>query len=528
MSPPAILDTHDRQVTVTPLLEIQGLTKRFSRVTANDDVSLSVASGEIRALLGENGAGKSTLMSCLYGLYTMDAGAILMNGSKVNITSCQDAMKLGIGMVNQHFMLVQKLTVTENVILGLQTPGPWVDYDGATRRIRELSERYHFCLDPDSRIEDLPVGLQQRVEILKILYRHSTIMIFDEPTAVLTPNEVLEFFGILRKFKEEGRTILLITHKLNEVMKVCDSVTVLRDGKVVGNVLVADTSEAELARMMVGRSVFLKPAESTRAVGDVVLKVQSLRVKGSMGLDAVKGISFEIRAGEILGIAGVDGNGQLELGNAITGMAHASGGRVEIMGIDATNQKPARLHALGISHIPPDRQKTGLILDFSAQDNLAIKDIGRRRFSRWGYIRRKAVREHAERLICSYNIRGCGPETAIRQLSGGNQQKVILAREFEQKPRLIIAIQPTRGLDISAIEFVRAELVRNRDAGAAVLLISTELDEILSLSDRIEVIYEGTLSGSFPGHRVDPLEMGLLMAGRGKPAVCEDSNEVRP
>lgn len=349
-------------------------------------------------------------------------------------------------------------------------------------------------------------------------------MIFDEPTAVLTPNEVLEFFEILKKFKSEGRTILFITHKLNEVMTICDSVTVLRDGKVAGNVPVRDTSESELARMMIGREVFLKPAEPSKEIRDVVLKVRNLRVKGSMGIEAVRGISFDIRSGEILGIAGVDGNGQLELGNALTGLAEAVGGTIEVLGTDTTNKHPAMLYKLGLSHIPPDRQKTGLILDYSVQDNLAIKEIDHAPYSRHGMISRKRIRSHAQKLIQEFNIRGCSPETRARQLSGGNQQKVILAREFEQKPKLIIAIQPTRGLDISGTEFVREELVKQRDSGAAVLLISTELDEILAIADRIEVMYEGNFTGSLQGHSADPLEIGLQMAGRKKAGACEETN----
>jgi simple sugar transport system ATP-binding protein len=513
---------------VAPILEIKDLTKRFSRVLANDKVSLQVEKGEVRALLGENGAGKSTLMSCLYGLYGMDSGEILIDGKPVYIGNCEDAIRLGIGMVNQHFMLIQKLTVTENVILGLKSgKGPWVDYRGAAEKIQELSDRYNFCINPDAVIGNLSVGLQQRVEILKVLYRHSNIMIFDEPTAVLTPNEVLEFFEIVKLFKKEGRTILFITHKLGEVMKICDSVTVLRDGKVVGNVAVKDTSESELAKMMVGREVFLKEAEPTKKVGDVVLRVQDLHVKGSMGVEAVRGLSFEIRSGEVLGIAGVDGNGQLELGNALTGLAPVVSGKIEILGEETTNWSTAKLHGKNVSHIPPDRQRTGLILNYPVQDNMVVKEISNHKFSQFGFLRKKVIREYAKRLISSYDVRGCVPETYAKQLSGGNQQKVILAREFEQKPKLIIAVQPTRGLDISAIEFVRAELVKQRDAGAAILLISTELDEILSLSDRIEVIYEGQFTGSLVGHHVDPMKIGLQMAGRKVPGSCDETERVQ-
>lgn len=418
---------------MAPILEIKDLTKRFSRVLANDKVSLQVEKGEVRALLGENGAGKSTLMSCLYGLYGMDSGEILVDGKPVYIGNCEDAIRLGIGMVNQHFMLIQKLTVTENVILGLKSgKGPWVDYHGAAEKIQELSDRYNFCINPNAVIGDLSVGLQQRVEILKVLYRHSNIMIFDEPTAVLTPNEVLEFFEIIKLFKKEGRTILFITHKLGEVMTICDSVTVLRDGKVVGNVAVKDTSESELAKMMVGREVFLKEAEPTKKVGDVVLRVQDLHVKGSMGVEAVRGLSFEIRSGEVLGIAGVDGNGQLELGNALTGLAPVTSGKIEILDEETTNWSTAKLHGKNVSHIPPDRQRTGLILNYPVQDNMVVKEISNHKFSQFGFLKRRVIKEYAKRLIASYDVRGCVPETYAKQLSGGNQQKVILAREFEQ------------------------------------------------------------------------------------------------
>jgi simple sugar transport system ATP-binding protein len=323
-------------------------------------------------------------------------------------------------------------------------------------------------------------------------------------------------------FKAEGRTILFITHKLNEVMKICDSVSVLRDGKKVGDVLVKETSEAELAKMMVGREVFLKEAEPTKQVGDVVLNVENLHVLGSMGIEAVKGLSFHIRSGEILGIAGVDGNGQLELGNALTGLAPVTEGKIKILGEDTTGYSTAKLHRKSVSHIPPDRHKTGLILDYPVQDNMIVKEISNPLFSKFGFLKQKDIKKHADRLIKAYDVRGCVPDTFAKQLSGGNQQKVVVAREFEQKPKLIIAVQPTRGLDISAIEFVRAELVKQRDAGAAILLISTELDEIISLSDRIEVIYEGEFTGELKGHNVDPLEIGLQMAGQRQPGVCED------
>ncbi len=500
---------------MAPILEIENLTKKFSRVVANDSVNLTVEKGEVRALLGENGAGKTTLMNCLYGLYGMDSGEIRINGAKVQINSAHDAIKNGIGMVSQHFMLVPKLTVTENVILGLKSPNePWVDFKQAAKNVKELSDHYSFNIDPEARIQDLAVGMQQRVEILKLLYRESDLMIFDEPTAVLTPNEVEEFFEIIKKFKNEGRTIIFISHKLNEVMSICDNVTVMRDAKDVGNVAVSETSERELAKMMVGREIELAEAEEAKSTGDVVLDVEDLHVLGPQGLEAVKGISLQVRSGEILGIAGVDGNGQLELGDGICGLKKVEEGHVRISEQDVTNLTPDKLMSYGLSHIPPDRHRTGLILEYSVEDNLVSKEIAESEYSKYGVLRRANIREHANKLIGSFNIRGCGPATFARQVSGGNQQKIILAREFSRQPKLIVAVQPTRGLDISAIEFVREELIRQRDRGAAILLISTELEEILALSDRIEVIYEGAFTGSIKGHDVDPMDIGLQMAGQ--------------
>ena len=501
-------------------LEIRKLRKAFGRLVANDDVSLGVERGEVRAVLGENGAGKSTLMSCLYGLYSVDSGSILIEGKEASIRDCREAMRLGIGMANQHFMLVDKLSVTENIILGL--PGGRLhelDYAGARKRVKELSDRYGFGLDPDARMETLPVGMQQRVELLKILYRDARLIIFDEPTAVLTPAEVLEFFEIVRKFKSEGRTILFITHKLNEVMAICDSVTVLRDGKVVGDVLVRDTDMERLACMMVGREIKLEESPASTGMGEKVLEVRNLEVRGRAGHKALKGLSFSVRSGEILGIAGVDGNGQNELGRAITGLLRADGGQVLIGGADVTNLPPSALLERGLAHVPQDRRKTGLILEYSIEDNLASTEIHKAPFSRHGVIRRKVVEEHAARLVEAFNIRGAGSKARAGNLSGGNQQKVILAREFSRGPRVIVAIQPTRGLDISAMEFVRRELVKQRDAGAAILLISTELEEVMALSDTIEVLYEGAFTGTIPGHTATQLEIGLQMAGKRRVEV---------
>ncbi len=498
-----------------PLLELKKASKRFPAVLANDRIDLAVGRGEVRALLGENGAGKSTLMSCLYGLFQMDSGEIFIEGQKVRIHNCNDAIRLGIGMVNQHFMLIQKLTVTENIILGMETKSRFfLDFNSAAKEIQELSDRYHFGVDPQARIENLSVGIQQKVEIIKILYRKSQIMIFDEPTAVLTPNEVIDFFEIIRKFRDEGRTIIFITHKLNEVMSICDSVTVLRDGRVVGSVSVEETSEPELAKMMVGREIELNEAAPARNACDPILTVKDLVVQNAMGINAVDGLSFTVCSGEILGIAGVDGNGQTELGQALTGLLPAASGSIEIDSVETTHFDPSRLLGQGVSHIPQDRHKTGLILDYSVEFNLVSKEIGQPAFSRFGVLRRDQIRNHAKKLIGDFNIRCGGPMTQAKKLSGGNQQKIIIAREFTRHPKLIVAIQPTRGLDISAIEFVWNELIAQRDRGAAILLISTELEEIFSLSDRIEVIFNGRFTGSIKGHDVDPLKIGLQMAGK--------------
>ena len=501
------------------ILRVSNLTKRFSRITANKDVNLSVNAGEVRALLGENGAGKSTLMNCLYGNYAMDEGELFIGEKKVSIKSCQDAIKHGIGMINQHFMLVQRLTVLENVILGLKENRGKLRLNtaGAARKIREISNRYKFNIDPYAIVEDLPLGMQQRIEIIKILFRDSNIMIFDEPTAVLTPNEIEDFFSIIRQFKNEDRTVLFITHKLNEVMAICDSVTVLRDGCVVADTVIdKQTSEKDLARMMVGREIDLTTAPPAESTGDTILEVKDLYCLDQDKTETVSGLSLSVCAGEILGIAGVDGNGQMELGKAITGMYPVESGQIYISGTETTSLGPKQLHDCGVSYIPADRHKTGLILDFSFSENLICKEISRKPFSRLGIQKKNNIKEYADRMIESYNIRGTSSETRAKQLSGGNQQKIILARELSKKPKLIVAIQPTRGLDISAVDFVRKELIRMRNEGAAVLLISTELEEILALSDRIEIIYEGKFTGSVEKENIDIAQIGLQMAGKVK------------
>lgn len=511
---------------MSEILEIKNLTKRFARVVANKDVNLSVQTGEVRALLGENGAGKSTLMSCLYGNYTMDEGEIFIAGEKVTIKNCQEAINRGIGMINQHFMLVQRLTVVENVILGLiENKGKIkLDLNSAAEKIRAISNQYQFNIDPYSKVEDLSLGMQQRVEIIKILFRNAEIMIFDEPTAVLTPTEIEDFFKIISRFKNENKTILFITHKLNEVMAICDSVTVLRDGEVVANVPVDDKiRECDLANLMVGREISLSVALRSESTGAPVLVVEDLRCTDNMGIEVVKGISFSLSAGEILGIAGVDGNGQMPLGKAITGMYPVDSGRVSISGVETTSMDPGTLIHHGLSHIPADRHKTGLILDFTVAENLISKEVEEERFTKKGFLKKSNIRNHADSMIQGFDIRGAGPETKAKQLSGGNQQKIILARELSRQPKLIVAIQPTRGLDISAVDFVRKELIKMRDEGAAILLISTELEEVIALADRIEVIYEGEFTGSIPGHDVNMTQIGMQMAGKkSSEAVCED------
>lgn len=499
------------------LLELRGLTKKFSRVIANDNISFKVDQGEVHAILGENGAGKSTLMSCLYGLYTPDSGEIFFKGKKVNILSSEDAIQLGIGMVHQHFMLIPQLTVVENIILGLKLPkDPWLDLDYAAKEIQALSDQYHFNIDPFTKVKDLPVGMQQKVEILKVLYRKPELLIFDEPTAVLTPGEVEEFFKVIDQLTSEGKTIVFITHKLNEVMSISNRITVLRDGRVGGSAETVKTNEEELAKMMVGREVFLNVPKAEAKVGNPVLDVDNITVKNSLGIEMVKGISFEVREGEILGIAGVDGNGQAELSEGIAGLLPIINGKVEIQGKNTTNWKPNQLLLEGVSHIPPDRHLMGLVLDFSIKENMVIKEFSMNPFAKNGVIQSKPIEEHSEKLIKEYEIKATDANVLVKKLSGGNQQKVILARELQRNPKLIIAVQPTRGLDIGAIEFVRHKLIEQRDSGAAILLISTELEEVMALSDRIAVMYEGEFTGIVDAKEADIMQIGLMMAGKKK------------
>jgi simple sugar transport system ATP-binding protein len=499
-----------------PVLELRGITKEFPGVLANDHVDFDLRRGEVHALLGENGAGKSTLMSILYGLYTADSGEILMSGKPVAINSPKDAIEVGIGMVHQHFMLIPVMTVTENIVLA-QEPrhaGVLLDYDAAAERVRELSRSFGLAVDPHARIEKITVGQQQRVEILKALYRGAEILILDEPTAVLTPQEARELFEIIEGLTEQGKSIVFISHKLNEVLEVADRVTVLRRGKRVETIPREGATEAGLARSMVGREVLLRVDKKPAEPGEPLLKVADLSVRDDRGLEAVRGVSFDVRAGEIVGIAGVDGNGQSELIDALTGLRKAAGGQMSVGGQDLTHASARQALDAGMGHIPEDRHRRGLILDFNLAENLALHDYGKEPFSRFGWLNPRRWLRWAAGLLKEFDVRGGGPTTRGGTLSGGNQQKVVVAREVSRDPSVLIAAQPTRGLDVGAIEFVHRRLVEQRDAGKAVLLVSLELEEILSLSDRILVLYEGRIVAEFPPD-VSEEEVGIAMTGGG-------------
>ena len=507
------------------VVEMQGITKRFPGIVANDRVELQLRKGEIHALLGENGAGKSTLMSVLFGFYQADEGQIKINGKEVKITDPTVAYDLGIGMVHQHFQLIDNFTVTENIILGKEsTRGGFIDYAAARREVEALSRQYGLNVDPDAKIQDVSVGMQQRVEILKVLYRQAEIIILDEPTAVLTPQEIDELFAILRSFTEEGKSIILITHKLNEIMSIADRVTVLRRGKSMGTVEVKDSSEEQLAELMVGRAVQFKVDKAPAKVGDTVLSLQDLYVNDARELSAVNGFSLEVHAGEIVGIAGVDGNGQIELAQAIAGLSPVQAGKIFLNGEEITHLSVRQRNIKGIGHIPADRQKDGLVMQFSLTENLALKKYFAPPFNQGGFLQHKQMKEYAEGLIESFDIRsGSGCESKASQLSGGNQQKVIIAREVDSGPALMLAAQPTRGLDVGAIEYIHKRLVELRDQGKAILLISFELDEILALSDRIAVIYEGKLNGLVNADETNERELGLMMSG----SLSRTSKELR-
>ena len=492
------------------------ITKRFPGIIANDNITLQLRRGEIHALLGENGAGKSTLMSVLFGLYQPEEGTIKKDGKVVQIKDPNDANDLGIGMVHQHFKLVEVFSVLDNIILGVEpTRGPFLQKDEARKKVVELSEKYGLKVDPDAMVEDISVGMQQRTEILKMLYRDNEILIFDEPTAVLTPQEIEELMDIMRGLKAEGKSILFITHKLNEIMAVADRCSVLRKGKYIGTVDVAGTTKEELSRMMVGRDVEFQVHKEPCTPGETVLEVKDLTVASKIHKNnAVKHVSFQCRAGEIVCIAGIDGNGQSELVYGLTGIEPLEGGTITLKGQDITHAPIRRRSVLGMSHIPEDRHKYGLVLDYSLEDNLVLQRYFEPEFVGGGFLKRKAIRDYAERLIEQYDVRsGQGPVTMARSMSGGNQQKAIIAREIDKDPELLIAVQPTRGLDVGAIEYIHGQIVAQRDAGKAVLLVSLELDEVMSLSDRILVMYEGEIVGELDPKTTTVEELGLYMAG---------------
>ena len=496
-------------------LELRGITKRFPGVVANDNVNLALNTGEVLSLIGENGAGKSTLMSVLYGMYKPDEGDILIDGESQVFTSPADAIAAGIGMVHQHFMLVPVFTVAENVVLGVEPTGALgkLNIDEARRMVREISDKYSLDLDPDAVIEDLPVGVQQRVEIVKVLLRDAKVVVFDEPTAVLTPSEIIEFFEIVKTLVSAGRGVVFITHKLKEALNIADRIAVLRRGKVVGEVDPKTATESQIAEMMVGRPVELTVQKNSASAGDVVLKVTDLTVLDADGRTHVENVSFEVRAGEIVGIAGVQGNGQTELVEALTGLRKATGGTISLDGKDLTHSDPRERHQMGMAHIPEDRQRQGLVGGMSVAENLVLTRYHDDQFSHGVMVDWDAANAIADTLIGEYDIRTPNKETGVGTLSGGNQQKVIVARELSRDLRLTIAAQPTRGVDVGSIEYIHSRIVKERDAGTAVLIVSTELDEVMALSDRLLVMYRGKVVAELDPKKVTPMEVGLYMAG---------------
>ena len=499
------------------------ITKRFPGIIANDDITLQLKKGEIHALLGENGAGKSTLMSVLFGLYQAEEGSILKNGAEVQIKDPNDANALGIGMVHQHFKLVESFTVLDNIIMGVEPcKYGFLQKKEAREKVLALSEKYGLHVDPDALVEDITVGMQQRTEILKMLYRENEILIFDEPTAVLTPQEIDELMQIMRSLAAEGKSILFISHKLAEIMAVADRCTVLRKGKCIGTVNTKDTTMEQLSAMMVGRSVSFHVDKGACSPGEVVLDIENMTVASKAHKNnAVKNVSLKVRRGEIVCIAGIDGNGQTEFVYGITGLEPLSGGSISLCGRDITNAPIRRRSVSGMSHIPEDRHKHGLVLDYSLEYNLVLQRYFEPEFTdRAGFLRRGNIRAYAERLIAQYDVRsGQGPITPARSMSGGNQQKAIVAREIDKNPELLVAVQPTRGLDVGAIEYIHRQLVAQRDAGKGVLLVSLELDEVLDVSDRILVMYEGEIVGELDPKTATQEQLGLYMAGAKRDEV---------
>lgn len=496
------------------LLDMQNITKIFPGVKANDNVNLSIKKGEVHALVGENGAGKTTLMNILYGLYNQDGGEIYYEGKKVDLDEPQDAIDLGIGMVHQHFKLVEPLTVTENIVLGSEPrKGVMLDRKKARNTVKEISERYGLKVDPDAKIHDISVGMQQRVEIIKTLFRGADLLIFDEPTAVLTPQEIEELFEIFRSLKEQGKTIIFITHKLKEVKEISDRITVLRGGKSIDTVNTEDVTEEDVAELMVGRQVLLQVEKTEADPGKEIFSVKDLKVKDNRGIQAVDGISLQVRKGEILGIAGVEGNGQSELVEAITGLREIESGEIKLRGKDVTQLNSKQIKEEKVAHIPEDRHKRGLILDFDLNENMILGYHDLEPFSKKGIMSYDSVEEYTKGLIKEYDVRTSGPDALAKNLSGGNQQKVVIAREFNRDPEFLIASQPTRGVDVGSIEFIHNQIIERRDNGAGVLLVSAELSEVLSLSDRIAVIYEGEIMDVLKASETDEIELGRLMTG---------------
>ena len=504
------------------IIEMLNITKDFPGIRANDNITLQLRKGEIHALLGENGAGKSTLMSILFGLYQPTSGVIKKNGQEVKINTPNDANDLNIGMVHQHFKLVECFSVLDNIILGVEpTRGLFLEKKKAREKVLELSNKYGLMVDPDALVSDITVGMQQRTEILKMLYRDNEVLIFDEPTAVLTPQEIEELMKIMKSLAKEGKSILFITHKLNEIMEVADRCTIIRKGKYIGTVDIKDTTKEELSRMMVGRNVSFSVDKKPSTPGETVLKVEHMTVPSKAhSNNAVKDVSFNVRRGEIVCIAGIDGNGQSEFVQGLTGLENITGGTITFCGKDITHASIRDRSKAGMSHIPEDRHKHGLVLDYSLEQNMVLQRYWAPEVQKHGFIKSKAVRDHAVCLIEQYDVRsGQGPVTITRSMSGGNQQKAIIAREIDKAPELLVAVQPTRGLDVGAIEYIHKQLVAQRDSGKAVLLVSLELDEVMDVSDRILVMYEGELVGQLDPKKVTVEELGLYMAGAKRDTV---------